>query len=91
MKRKRLFLVALSFISLWGFCDGNTKQEAQIQGVEMNHTIEHQKKKFFIGLELRTNNEEFFSAIPAHKEKFFKENIPAKIPNKINGNILIFD
>jgi predicted transcriptional regulator YdeE len=54
----------------------------------MNYIIEYQKKKFFIGLELRTNNEECSSAMPAHKEKFFKENVPAKIPNKINDNIL---
>jgi predicted transcriptional regulator YdeE len=49
---------------------------------------EVQQKKLFIGLKLRTNNEECSSAMPAHKEKFFKENIPAKIPNKIDGNIL---
>ncbi len=54
----------------------------------MNYTVEHQKKKFFIGLELRTDNAKCSSAMPAHKERFFKENIPAKIPNKINGNIL---
>jgi predicted transcriptional regulator YdeE len=52
------------------------------------HHIEYQKEKFFIGLALRTNNEECSSAMPAHKDKFFKENIPSKIPNKINGNIL---
>lgn len=54
----------------------------------MNHIIEHQNAKFFIGLELRTNNEECSLAMPAHKDRFFKENILAKIPNKINGNIL---
>jgi len=54
----------------------------------MHHTIEHQKKKFFIGLELRTNNEECSTTMPAHKDKFFSQNIVSKIPNKINGNIL---
>lgn len=54
----------------------------------MQHTTEHQKKKFFIGLELRTSNDECSSTMPAHKEKFFKENIPSKIPNKVNDNIL---
>ena len=34
------------------------------------------------GLELRTSNEECSSAMPAHKERFFKENILAKIPQK---------
>lgn len=46
------------------------------------------KKSFFIGLELRTNNEECSLAMPAHKDRFFKENILSKIPNKINGDIL---
>jgi predicted transcriptional regulator YdeE len=58
------------------------------QGVVMNHTIEQQKKKFFIGLELRTSNEECSATMPPHKERFFKENIPSKIPHKINGDIL---
>ncbi len=88
MKRKSLFLLAISFASSWGFCDGTTSQATEIQEVEMNHTIERQNKKFFIGLELRTNNEDCSSAMPSHKEKFFRENILAKIPNKINGNIL---
>lgn len=53
----------------------------------MQHTKEHQKKKFFIGFALRTNNEECSSAMPAHKEKFFKENIPSKIPNKVSFEV----
>jgi predicted transcriptional regulator YdeE len=57
-------------------------------GAEMQHKVEHLNQKFFIGLELRTNNEECSSAMPAHKEKFFKENTLAKIPNKTNENIL---
>lgn len=52
------------------------------------HYIEHQKEKFFIGSELRTNNEECSLAMPAHKDRFFKENIVSKIPNKIGGDIL---
>lgn len=54
----------------------------------MKHTIIHQKEKFFIGLELRTNNAECSQAMPAHKERFFNEGTVAKIPNKLNGNIL---
>lgn len=53
----------------------------------MDYTFEKLKQKFFIGLELRTNNEECSSAMPIHKDRFFNENIPAKIPNKIDGNI----
>lgn len=55
---------------------------------DMSVTIENQNKKFFIGLELRTNNAECSLAMPSHKDRFFKENIPSKIPGKINGNIL---
>lgn len=54
----------------------------------MHYTLEHGNKKLFIGLELRTHNNECSVTMPMHKEKFFRENIPAKIPNKINGNIL---
>ena len=54
----------------------------------MNRTIENQKQKYFIGLELRTDNEKCSLEMPAHKDKFFKENTLAKIPNKINGDIL---
>lgn len=70
MKIKNLFL-ALTLVSSWGYCDDQTNQKTQIQGAGMHH-IEHQKEKFFIGLELRTNNEECSSAMPAHKDKFFK-------------------
>lgn len=87
MKIKNL-LLAFILASSWGYCDDQINQKTKIQGVDMHYTIEHQKKKFFIGLELRTNNEECSYAMPAHKERFFVENIPSKIPNKVNGNIL---
>lgn len=54
----------------------------------MNPIMEQQKEKFFIGLLLRTNNEECSKTMPAHKDRFFKERILEKIPNKMNGNIL---
>ncbi len=54
----------------------------------MNYRLEHQPAKFFIGLELRTHNGECSSTMPAHKERFFKENIYEKIPNKSTGDIL---
>lgn len=88
MKIKNLFLFALSLAFSWGYCDDTTNQKIQIQGVGMNQIIEHHKEKFFIGLELRTNNEECSLAMPIHKNRFFKENTLSKIPNKINGNIL---
>lgn len=82
MKKKNLFLCALSFIFSWGFCGEKVNQE------KMNYTIEHQERKFFIGLELKTNNDECSSTMPAHKERFFKENTLLKIPNKVNSAIV---
>lgn len=86
MKTKNLLLLALGLAFSWAYCDDKTSH--LIQGVAMNQTIEHQKEKFFIGLELRTNNEECSLTMPVHKDKFLRENIPSKIPNKINGSIL---
>lgn len=54
----------------------------------MGYVIVHQPERFFIGLELRTDNAECSSTMPEHKEKFFRENTIAKISNKINDNIL---
>lgn len=54
----------------------------------MNYVVEQLNEKFFIGLELRTNNEECSLAMPAHKDRFFKEDILSKIPNKMNESIL---
>lgn len=83
MKIKHLFLLAFGLAFSWVYCDDKT-----IQGATMNQTIEYQKEKFFIGLELRTNNEECSLAMSAHKDKFFQKNIPSIIPNKIDDNIL---
>ena len=88
MNKKKWLLLALSFAFTWGHCHENTNQENQMQELEMNYSVEKQQKKFFIGLELKTNNEECSFAMPTHKEKFFNENIPAKIPNRVDGNIL---
>lgn len=88
MKIKSLFHLALIFAFSWGYCDAVTSQKNQIHGAGMNYVVEHQNEKFFIGLELRTNNEECSLTMPAHKDRFFKENISSKIPNRINRDIL---
>src|SRR5262245_12445887 len=54
----------------------------------MSYIVERQNQKYFIGLGIRTHNDTCSSDMPAHKEKFFKENVPEKIPNKTSGNIL---
>ncbi len=79
-------LVALSLAILGVLPAKCIPTETQV--AEVNYAIERQQKKFFIGLELRTNNEECSSAMPAHKDRFFRENVLARIPNKINGDIL---
>jgi len=45
------------------------------------------EKKYYIGLELRTTNQEGRShtEIPRHWERFFMEGITGKIPGKIGG------
>jgi predicted transcriptional regulator YdeE len=88
MNINKLLLLAFSLAFTWGHCQENRNQESQITGFEMNYSIEEQQDKFFIGLELRTNNEECSLTMPTHQERFFYENIPAKIPNRIDGNIL---
>lgn len=87
---KRL-LLALSLVVvgvLPSECIPGESQKFMTQEPVVNYTIEKQQKKFFIGLELRTNNEECSSAMPAHKERFFREDVLSKIPNRINGDIL---
>lgn len=88
MKIKILIILTLTFVYALAYAEERAVSNRQLQGANMNYVIEHQEEKFFIGLELRTNNEECSFAMPAHKERFFKENIFSKIPNKINGNII---
>ena len=52
------------------------------------YTLVEQGQKYFIGLELRTDNQKCALEMPAHKEKFFRENILGKISNKNSGDIL---
>ena len=88
MNKKKFALLALSFAFTGGNFHANPIEKYQMRNIEMNYTTEKQTKKFFIGLELKTDNEKCSSAMPAHKDKFFEQNIPAKIPNKANGDIL---
>lgn len=56
----------------------------------MTYKIEKLSKKLVIGLELRTNNRECSTAMPAHKERFFRENTLAMIPHRINSDMTAF-
>lgn len=46
------------------------------------------EKRFVIGLPILTSNKEFLKEVPPLWEKFFRENIPEKIKNRVNSNIL---
>ena len=52
------------------------------------HVFQTTSKKKLIGLPLRTDNSVSHKTIPAHWEKFFKENILEKIPGRTTGEIL---
>lgn len=52
-----------------------------------NYSLERQEKKFIIGIELRTNNDESHLTIPKHWGKFFSEGILEKIPSKKNNTV----
>ncbi|MBX7065864.1 MAG: GyrI-like domain-containing protein [Parachlamydiales bacterium] len=53
----------------------------------MKHEIEKQPKKFFVGIPLRTNNQEAGSTISAHWERFYREQILQKIPNRVGDDV----
>ena len=71
---------ATAYLLFLGVCM-STAISAQEQ--DTPYTIENREARFFIGLELRTNNREGPATIPAHWEKVYKENVLAQIPNKI--------
>jgi predicted transcriptional regulator YdeE len=58
----------------------------------MEPKIVEQEEFSVIGIEARTNNSKEMTGagiIPKQWEKFFKENIPAKIPGRIDSNIVV--
>lgn len=77
----KTILFALPFMSIC--CGASPHQEGGV-----TYVVEHQNEKYIIGLELRTNNEECLFTMPAHKDKFFRENVPLKVSNKVTGDIL---
>lgn len=78
----------LAALGLFGYSQAFAKDSNRVEeGPEMQVNFESQAKKFIVGIELRTNNQEASSTIPAHWQRFYQENIQAKIPNKKNGNV----
>jgi len=53
-----------------------------------SYVLQKTAKKYFIGLPLRTDNTEAHTAIPAHWGRFYSENVLAKIPKRLNGDVL---
>lgn len=85
MNKKWPILLTLSCLAISGYCGEGT--EKVIEEVNVGYTTKDVNQKYFIGLELRTNNKECSSTMPAHKQKFFGENILGKIPNKVGNGI----
>lgn len=50
--------------------------------------METTKKQFFIGIPIRTSNALFLQEAPALWDKFYKENVSEKIPNRLNQNLI---
>jgi predicted transcriptional regulator YdeE len=55
----------------------------------MNYVIEKSTSKFFIGLAVKTSNERFQKEALPLWDRFFRENIAEKIPNKLGGNVVV--
>jgi predicted transcriptional regulator YdeE len=89
MDTKKVLLAVIGCVVIVGHClAAGTEAASKNQEVAVGYSIENKGQKFFIGLPLRTNNEECSLAMPAHKERFFKEKILERIPNKSNNQIL---
>ena len=56
------------------------------EGKPMDYTVEKQEKRFVIGISVKTSNENFHREGAPLWEKFYRENIAEKIPNRINQN-----
>lgn len=56
----------------------------------MNYTIEKKEKRYVIGIPIKTSNESghFQKEVPPLWDKFHRENMAGKIPNKINQDLL---
>lgn len=56
----------------------------------MHYHIENLERRFFIGIPLSTSYEEarFQNDVPPFWDKFYRENLAEKIPNKVNDDLL---
>ncbi len=61
--------------------------QAQTDEGGMKQKFVQQSEKLFIGLELRTSNEEMPSQVNAHWGRFYSEFLH-KIPNRVDGSVL---
>lgn len=63
-----------------------------IEGTQphMNYQLTQKDKMFVIGLPIETSNEDgrFQREVPPLWERFFRENLAEKIPNRLNPNLL---
>ncbi|MES2273066.1 MAG: GyrI-like domain-containing protein [Chlamydiota bacterium] len=64
----------------------NHQTEAGESENSMTHIYQKQKKKFILGIGLKTSNQEFLSVAPALWNRFYQE-ILANIPNPLDRSI----
>lgn len=70
-------------VSLWKCYSQKVKGETPVTYVK-----EKQMKKLIIGIPIATSNEQFQKDVPPLWEKFRREKMADKIPNKINQNLI---
>lgn len=82
-----LFSVLMSFPMAWAD-QPNLLEKAK---EHMDYMLEKKNKKFVIGISVKTTNENMKSAqdIPPLCSRFYGENLSAKIPNRVDQNILV--
>lgn len=87
MKLINYCLCTLALIILHATASANTLQEVK---QAMYDTVVKQEKRFVIGIPIRTSNENgrFQREVPPLWDKFYRENLAQKIPNKVNQNLL---
>lgn len=81
----KLFLV--SGILASPMIDAATIKTSGETQTSMDYTIEKQEKKYFIGIDIKTNNQECVPAMRGLWDKFYKEGLLEKIPHKVNNTI----
>jgi predicted transcriptional regulator YdeE len=91
MAIRALFLIGAMFLgSNKGFSMSNEAGDHQEGQKQMDYVSKQEKKKWVIGIPIKTSNEngQFFIDVPPLWERFYKEGMAEKIPNRLNKDLL---